>query len=223
MNKDSPRNQFRRLLEKEQLSDHQYEQLQAVAQRATARDRMAWRPRLAMAMAACLVLALGLQVSMYSVRDNAATDTVSGTLAGGTPSDHEVAERITREVLTNHIHIKTLDRESDSLQELADHFNQLNFRIQPSVYLADGTLYLVGGRYCTLQGNIATHLVYRAEAGHTVSHYQAAYDPAQFGGGLPDVTNAQQPWLVSDRGYQVEIWQERGLVMAKAQPLQTTY
>lgn len=219
MKKRSPKTQFSRLLRQEALSDQEHARLQALI-RDTRRKRVMRRRSLPLALAATLFLAIGTTAYFYGAGGQPSSDARSEQATGPSGAMEEVAQRISHEVLTNHIHIKQLDRETGSLAELADHLEQLDFRIQPSRLLDGDGLRLTGGRYCTLQGAIASHLVFEAAGGYRVSHYQAAYDAERFGA-LPDINRSQEPLLVSERGYEVAIWQEQGLVMARAAPART--
>jgi len=207
--KASARKQFKRLISQQSLNEQELAQLRRNLEPRTARLH-AWWPRLTLALAATLVVAVGVQ--LWPARDAGLAQDAAMEQA------RDIAYSISQEVLTNHLLIRQLELQAGTIEALAEQFAQLDFRILPSRHLADDGLYLVGGRYCTLQGKIATHLVFEAVEGYAVSHYQTAYDRSRFGD-VPDIEDAQTPWRVDDRGYQVEIWQEQGLVMAKARPL----
>lgn len=119
--------------------------------------------------------------------------------------------RIAEEVTTNHTRVKPLDVTSSSIDVVRAQLPLLDFIVQrSSLFLSDG-LELVGGRYCTLQGVIATQLVFRDREGNRVTLYQAAYDRRRFGD-LPGET----PVIIDQRGTRISLWTEFGVVFALA-------
>ncbi|MEQ9564753.1 MAG: hypothetical protein RLN85_02875, partial [Pseudomonadales bacterium] len=70
--------------------------------------------------------------------------------------DDAIQEGIVREVLTNHIHIRKLDIETSSINEVASYFDRLAFAPFLSSQINRGSFELLGGRYCTLQGELAS-------------------------------------------------------------------
>lgn len=127
-----------------------------------------------------------------------------------------IQQRIAHEVLTNHLRIKPLDVETDSMARVQTYFDRLDFMPQLSSQLQDVPLVLTGGRYCTLQGVIAAQLRFRLPSGEIMTFYQAAYDPARFGA-LPDAGRGESPLMLQERGFRMRLWRESGLVMVTAQ------
>lgn len=210
MDRKPSREQFADLLGRMRLSDEEYVSLQRRSNRS-ARPRAWWsRPVVQRLAVACVGVLAVAAVLLWAVLPG------RGALPGETT--HEVARRVSSEVITNHIHPKPLDLETGSVRMLADRFEQLDFRIQDSRYLSGQGLKLLGGRYCTLQGRIATQILFRGPGGEAVSHYQAAYHPDVYGD-IPEFGHHDAPMRITDRGYAVEIWREQGLLMAKAHPL----
>ncbi len=135
-----------------------------------------------------------------------------------TEPEPNVSQMIAEEVATNHIIIKHPDLETSSMEEIRVFFDRLDF-VPAGSELIDWTSYVLrGARYCTLQGKIAAHLMFDSPLGDNVSHYQAAYDPVRFGP-LPDIDNNEAPWVITNRGVEVEIWVERDLLMARARTI----
>jgi hypothetical protein len=122
--------------------------------------------------------------------------------------------RIAEEVTTNHTRVKPLDVTSSSIDVVRERLPLLDFVVQRSSYLLSEGLELVGGRYCTLQGVIATQLVFRDQNGNRVTLYQAAYDRQRFGD-LPDQPG-EMPVIIDQRGTRISLWTEFGVVFALA-------
>ena len=128
-------------------------------------------------------------------------------------SHNDVLWRMAEEVSTNHTRIKPLDVTDSSLETLRAQLSMLDFSLQTSS-LIEG-LELVGGRYCTLQGAIATQLVFRDSQGNRITLYQASYDSARFGS-LPDLDKQQRPATVVRQGLEIKVWQQSGVLLALA-------
>lgn len=210
MDRKSAREQFSDLLGRTRLSDEEYARLRG----GPARNRTVWwrrpGPRWAVGgLAACLLLsALLFPLMLAPGPDEVAVQSAAGEVPA-------TVQRISMEVVTNHIHTKPMDHATSSFPELAEQLDQLDFRIRDPRHLTAEQLQLLGARYCTLQGRIATHILFRGAEGHIISHYQAAYHPAFFGE-IPDIGEGEQPLRVTDRGFTVEVWREDGLLMARA-------
>jgi len=221
MNKQPLKILLKEKLSGQQLNDREYARLEKCMksrQGNTAWIRTRW-------LAGGLVLAASvlfvIVVLIYPSDESASPDLstlVSGVIPGMIePSTaNPSAIRIAEEVLTNHILIKQMDIETGSIEEVRNRFDKLDFAVLTSQRMLDDSLILLGARYCTLQGFIATQLLFQTYAGEKVTHYQAAYDQTRFGP-LPDISLQQPPIILAERGYTVEIWREAGLVMARAQ------
>ena len=133
---------------------------------------------------------------------------------GHKPPRQDIELRIAEEVTTNHTRVKPLDVTSSSIDVVREQLPLLDFIVRKSAFFASDDLELVGGRYCTLQGVIATQLVFRDRDGNRVTLYQAAYDQKRFGE-LPEKPN-EQPVIIDQRGTRVSLWTEFGVVFALA-------
>lgn len=132
--------------------------------------------------------------------------------------DGAIQEGIVREVLTNHIHIRKLDIETSSISEVASYFDRLGFAPYLSSQLNESAFELVGGRYCTLQGELASQLYLRnKDNGELATYYLAQYDRQHFGD-IPDVTTGGIPKVIYERGYQMTIWRESNVVNVFTEP-----
>ncbi|MEL6177312.1 MAG: hypothetical protein AAFS10_00090 [Myxococcota bacterium] len=135
-------------------------------------------------------------------------------LQGPGPAQTHVAEAIAAEVTKNHIKLKPLEVESTELGDVRAFFAELDFVPVRSVVVAAAGLELVGGRYCSIQGEEAAQLRVRNPAtGGIRSVYMARYDPERFGP-LPTVDTGEKPTTLHARGLEVTLWVEQGVLLA---------
>lgn len=130
---------------------------------------------------------------------------------------NETYERIATEVMTNHLYMKLLDVETESMQVLQGQMATLGFVPQFSSKFDQQSVVLLGGRFCTLQGAVATQLHFKTETGAIMTQYQTLYDARLFGA-LPDIKKGEKPKILTQRGIEIQLWQESGLLMASAKP-----
>lgn len=126
-----------------------------------------------------------------------------------------IQERIAHEVLTNHLKIKTLDIETDSIAVLRDFFSRLEFSPFFSSQLKQGEFRLLGARYCTLQGVVALQFRLLSSKGEVVTYYQALYDQKHFGN-LPDINQGDKPTVFYEQNFAMTIWKEDNVVTVLA-------
>lgn len=131
-------------------------------------------------------------------------------------SPEDIQQRIANEVLTNHLHLKPLDVNTDSISQVKTYMDRLNFNPKLSINLPSKQTTLIGGRYCTLQGVIAAQLKLLMPSGEVITYYEAAYDKKRFGK-LPKTENNEKPILIKENGFTMRMWQESDLVMVTAQ------
>ncbi len=131
------------------------------------------------------------------------------------PFERDVVRRIADEVAANHFKRRPLEVRGDRVDDLQPFFKDLDFRlIQTSLaHLGGGPM--LGGRYCSIQGVSAAQIRLQADPGVTNTLYQAPYDAELFGE-LPRLDAGEAPLQVQARGLAVEIWVERGLLLALA-------
>ncbi len=129
------------------------------------------------------------------------------------------SQEIASEVVKNHLKLKPLDVTSHSFNDLRVYFSDLDFSPINSLFhkagssggsIAQPSLSLVGGRYCSVRGAIAAQLRYRDARDSVSTLYQAAYDKKQHGR-IPDKN--QRPFLVESKGLDVTLWKEKGVLM----------
>jgi hypothetical protein len=123
---------------------------------------------------------------------------------------------IAMEVVKNHLKLRPLEVETNSMVEVQDFFDQLDFLPQRSATLAQQFLLgddaMLGGRYCSIKGVTAAQLRYRGVSTEISTLYEVGYDPSLFGV-MPDVVAGEEPLDIMIKGLQVSLWQEQGLLM----------
>lgn len=190
------RPQLKRILEAERLDDSQFGELRQLLNTAESRVVASrWRWTWPASVAAALLLVLGVWFT-------------------GQTGGSVIPSRIAEEVTTNHIHLHPLDIRTSSMRRVREELDRLNFVPVVPFTANREHLTLQGARYCTLQGVIATQLMFEDEDGALTTYYQAAYDPERFGR-LPDIER-RQPLTLVKQGVEVLIWVEHGVVMAQA-------
>ena len=209
MSENKPlREQLRTHIERERLDDADYERLAGLfrdnaksgpGQRAGRQGKARWwRPSFAVAASAIVASVI-----------------VALALVNTVPSVNDVAPRIADEVLTNHLKIHVPDVRASSVEEVGELLDRLDFTPVLSTLIDTESLQLVGARYCTLQGAIATQLLMVDRYGNSVTHYQAAFEPGRFGS-LPRRDAGDEPLVLTRNGVTIEIWVESGVTMARA-------
>ena len=121
--------------------------------------------------------------------------------------------RIADEVGENHLNLKPMELESGALEDIRGYFGKLDFRPVETRLPAVSDARTLGGRYCSIDGNIATQLRMRDAKGGLRTLYQARYDPERFGS-IPSLDRGEAPVEHMARGVPVKIWVEMGLLFA---------
>jgi hypothetical protein len=173
----------------------EFEQLLATVPSSNQRRR--WRP--ISVCAVVLLLALGFILILPS-------------------SDVGIQQQIANEVAKNHIKMKPLEVTASTVRELRPFFRELDFVVTPSNYFSARHHTLLGARYCTIQGNTAAQLRFRNSQGEKVTLYEVDYDPGRYGR-LPSIEKGESPVTLILKGVQVNIWREKGLLMASVTEL----
>lgn len=125
-----------------------------------------------------------------------------------------IPQRIAEEVVHNHLKLKPLEVETDSIEGVRQYFAKLDFMPANSRLIKESGLALIGGRYCSLQGITAAQLRLKANDSASVqTFYQAEYRKEVFGD-LPNIEQGDAPVEVYVKGVKVKIWLEKGLVFA---------
>ncbi len=149
------------------------------------------------AFAASLVLVFMLSINFY-------------------PKAADLSQQIANEVAMNHIKMKPLELKADSMPPLREYFTELDFSVVSSSILSTQHNTMLGGRYCSIQGVTAAQLRYQTEAGNKVTLYEVGYDLQRYGK-LPRIEQGEQPLSIDVKGINVQLWVEKGLLMAQVQ------
>lgn len=178
-------------VESQSLDDEQLAHLNALLEAPPAPRRARW-PLAMLALACAVLLAIGFW-------------------AWRAPDSR--LDAIAAEVARNHVKLKPLEVEAETVPEVQPFFASLEFRlVSDSKLLTPKPLRLRGGRFCSIQGEDAAQLRY-ARGEETVSVYMAPYDPGVMGR-VPDIDRAETPARVRAAGLDVLIWVEHGVLMA---------
>ena len=189
------RSTLKNMLEADSLSDNQLNKLEALQASGNNRSRFQQRRRFLVGGSAAIAASVLFFTGRTMYSDNAS-----------------LQESIIRDVLTNHIHIRKLDIETDSISEVVSYFDRLAFAPFLSSQISKSSFELLGGRYCTLQGELASQLYLKnKDSGELATYYLAKYDRQHFGD-IPDVSSGERPKVVHERGYQMTIWRETNVV-----------
>jgi hypothetical protein len=125
-----------------------------------------------------------------------------------------IQEKIAMEVAANHIKLKPLEIETSSIEAIRNYFKKLDFVPVNSQVVSQLGLELIGGRYCSLQGNIAAQLRVRKPGTNTIQTlYQTEYRKDVFEN-MPTLEEGGKPVDIHVKGVKVTIWVEKGLLFA---------
>lgn len=118
------------------------------------------------------------------------------------------------EVVNNHLKLKPLDVETQSMDDIQQFFTLLDFSpIQSQVLQDDRSVpasSMLGGRYCSVKGVAAAQLRYQQQ--HVKTLYQVPYLKALHGE-IPVPANGDSPATLSVKGLDVSLWREKGLLI----------
>lgn len=128
-------------------------------------------------------------------------------------------ELIVAEVVKNHSNLKPLEVNSSNFLQVVNYFDQLAFL--PSITqltLVNDQLgqQLLGGRYCSIQGFTAAQLRMENKIGQFSTLFQTE-DAEEFSM-IPDLHLESNPVVRFNKGYQVSLWREKGLLMVLVEP-----
>lgn len=113
------------------------------------------------------------------------------------------------EIAYHHNQRMGLEVESSSLDKVRDYLERLNFPLIESSRYPAAHWDLAGGRYCSLKGQPAAQMrLHNRYTGKTVTLYQLLAPP-----GMDGFDGSYEGF---DQGVRIEIWKERGLLLAAA-------
>lgn len=125
-----------------------------------------------------------------------------------------IQEKIAMEVVANHIKLKPLEIKTSSIKVIRNYFKKLDFVPVRSQLVSQLGLELIGGRYCSLQGNVAAQLRVRKSGTDSVQTlYQTEYRKDVFEN-MPKLEEGDNPVDIHVKGVKVTIWVEKGLLFA---------
>ena len=117
------------------------------------------------------------------------------------------ARQVLQEVAYNHNKQMSLEVVSGSLETINGYLSQLDFSLVKSDILNPREWELLGGRYCSIDGQLAAQLkVKNKDTQKVYTYYQAL---------VPENIFEQDIEGFAD-GVKVKLWQERGLIMGLA-------
>ena len=115
---------------------------------------------------------------------------------------------VLREAALNHSSKLQMDARGESLDELQNQLQELDFDIKLPEYVLYKKLALIGGRYCTISGNLAAHI--KLSNPETSEQHSLFLTPA-----AENLKTLQSP-DVEIFGVDVRLWQENDVVYAFA-------
>lgn len=126
-------------------------------------------------------------------------------------------DAIVEDVIDNHLSYKNLSYNATSLLELNKNFDYLGFALSKSKPISKARYgNLIGAKPCFILNIPAAQLRYQKDKHSWSTIFQTRYDEAIYGP-IPDITKQEQPLAKVDRGIEVKLWQDQGLLFAVAQ------
>lgn len=129
-----------------------------------------------------------------------------------------IVELIVAEVVQNHSHLKPLEVNAQAFETVANYFESLSFLPYASDKIGVTKLLnksLLGGRYCSIQGSSAAQLRMQLSNGGVATLFQT--NTSDLFSSIPSL-NDNNSIVMFKSGYQVSIWQEKGLLMVLVKP-----
>lgn len=124
---------------------------------------------------------------------------------------------IAEEVAMNHIKMKPLEIETQSMARIERYLAELDFSPINSRQFSLGQDQLLGGRYCSIQGITAAQLRYADNEGRKITLYETPYYPDRLPP-LPHIEKGENPIMIYVSGLEITLWVEKGLLMASVAP-----
>lgn len=118
-----------------------------------------------------------------------------------------VSERVAREVAMNHNKALEVEYQTDSFEVLSQYMNKLDFSLQVPSDKAFKNFTLVGGRYCSIQGQLAAQIKLADNSGQVYTLYQT-----RSGEHLESISVGRMQLDQVD----IRLWEEQGFLFALA-------
>ena len=173
-----------------ELSDEQLNKLQALESKSVLSQKPPYLYAAALALCA-VILFLGM----------------------GQYQNKQAIYAIVAEVSQNHLKFKPLEVSDKNLLHVSRYFKKLDFNPINSTLVAGLEDQLLGGRYCSIQGNIAAQLRLQKQDGSVATLFETKFNEEDFLF-LPNLDKGEQPIQQFIDGQAVTLWVERGVVMA---------
>ncbi len=121
---------------------------------------------------------------------------------------HQLGQLVAREISVNHNKQLDVEYTADTFSALKPQMGKLDFEIIAPKRMAQTKYHVVGGRYCTINGQIAAQIKLKDPNGKIMTLYQTRISAA---------LNAIPEQKTTIDGVQVQQWQENGLFFGLAQ------
>ena len=116
---------------------------------------------------------------------------------------NELEMRVAKEIAMNHNKQLAVEYSSDNLSDLGNKLNKLDFKLANAASGIPGDYELIGGRYCSIQGNLAAQLkIENLESNKVETLYIS-----EINGELEKI----RPTDVNMEGVNIRIWKKDGL------------
>ena len=122
----------------------------------------------------------------------------------------DMRQRIAKEISLNHNKQLTLEFHADNFNALREQMSKLDFILRPSSRFENSQYQLLGGRYCSIQGQLAAQLKFQDDQGSIHTLYQTLQTGA--------LTKLAEASLQVD-GLNISLWYESGLLYGMASPI----
>lgn len=152
------RHDLRAAYEDESLPSRTRERLVSMTEAFDAKQESRW-PRTAWLVAALVLVALSVLV-------------LRGALLGPAGAASPLVASIAEEIAHNHFKAKHVDFVGDSIGTLRARMTELDFRLADVSSLVGSDVRLLGGRYCSIQGEPAAQLKLETGTGEVLTMYQ---------------------------------------------------
>jgi len=123
-------------------------------------------------------------------------------------NDVGIVERVAEEVAMNHNKALAVEYKTDSYEVLSRSMDKLDFTLRaPTAGFNEG-LALIGGRYCSIQGELAAQIKMVDETGRVYTLYQTRSN---------EVLQTIEKDRLSLEQVNIQLWEEKGLLFALAE------
>jgi hypothetical protein len=136
-----------------------------------------------------------------------------GNVLNSQLSEEQQIFEIAAEVSYNHLNLKPLEVAHNQLATVTGYFKRLDFNPLASSRVTNLQTSLIGGRYCSIKGNVAAQLRMKDKQGRISTLFESRYNSEDFKM-LPNIENGKAPKVLYVDGQKVSLWIEKGLVMA---------